>query len=148
MKLLSLAVVFLSIPALSFSATRSACYVADTAVPAQIESILCLEDISESVKTNILDVKSSDGSFPAEMTVTSLSRHNEERYVFTIEGLIHDEWNSGCSDGVSANAIIKGRNNYGVVDVRALDITVEITTTNDTCHSQGSTETVHYTLVK
>jgi hypothetical protein len=148
MKFLSLAVVLISLPVMSFAATRSACYKADKAVPNEIESILCLENISDSVKADIFSVISSDGSFPAEMNVTSITRHNEERFAFTIEGLIHDEWNSGCSDGVSANAIIKGKDDYGFVDVRALDITVEITTTNDTCHSEGTTETVHYTLVK
>lgn len=144
MKSLSIAVVLFSLPVISFAA----CYKADTAVPSQIESVLCLENITESIKANTLEVISADGSFPAELTITSFSRHNEERYAFTIEGLIHDEWNSGCSDGVSANAIIKGKNNYGVVDVKALDISVEITTTNDTCHSQGWAETVHYSLVK
>lgn len=144
MKLLSLTAIVLALPLSSFAA-RSVCYVADSTVPTRIERILCLESVS--AQGNTLSVVSADGSFPFPVKVTSVVQ-NENKSVFTAAGYIHDEWNSGCGAGVSAVAVIKGTQENGLISADALDINVEITTTNDTCHNPGSSEVVHYSVVK
>lgn len=142
MKLNSLfALIFLA-PALSFGNT---CFVAASNVPHEVPKHLCLEKLVESDNDELLAIN-GNAYFPAILKITETSRHNEERLNFTATAELYNVWNSGCGDGLVATLKVKGQIAYGQIHTDDLKVTVDIESTNDTCHSTPSLETVLYPL--
>lgn len=143
MKLFAL---LLAMPVIAFGGTT--CYKADAVTPYGVPSVLCLESIIDGTTYNQLDVTSANGSFPAALTITDRSYHNENRFTFKSEAVLVNIWESGCGDGIFAKVNVKGQLAYGEIDATALTVTVDTETTNDTCHSQPWSESINYSLVK
>lgn len=133
------------LPVMSFAST---CYEAESATPFGVPEKLCLNSITETPYDRLLKVESADGSFPALLNVDSYSRHNEDRLRFQASATLIDIYESGCGSAIKAKLIVKGEFTTGDVHTDYLDITVDAETTNDTCHSRPSKETITYKLVK
>ncbi len=96
-----------------------------------------------------LVIEARYGNLRGEFKITSTSRHNEDRVSFTAQKTIINKWESGCGAGEVAVITIKGEDNAALgVYVQGLDISVEYTTTTDTCHVAAVTKTINYKLAQ
>lgn len=130
-----------AMPVIAFGGT---CYQATSAVPASVPATFCVDSIEETYTPYILSAKSSNGSFPAELKIIESSRHNEDRVRFTAAAFVAKEWDSACGDGFSALLKVQGEIAYGEIATNDLALTVEVKTTNDTCHSKPDLEVISY----
>lgn len=147
MKLKTIVAIMFTVPAIAFGGTS--CYEATSATPASVPSRLCLESIQEShVGDGLLEVESSDGSFPSLLKITSTSRHNEDRVNFRAQATFADIWESGCGNGFNATLIVDGEFTIGTIEPSYLTLSVDTISTNDTCHSRPQLEKIKYVLVK
>lgn len=128
-----------AMPVIAFGGT---CYQATSAVPASVPGIFCVDSIEETYTPYILSTKGP--SFPAELKIIETSRHNEDRLRFTAATFVAKEWDSACGDGFSALLKVKGEIAYGEISPNYLDLSVEIKTTNDTCHSKPDVQVIEY----
>lgn len=145
MKLKTIIAIMFTVPAIAFGGTSY--YEATSATPASAPLSLCLESIQEShVGDGLLEVESSDGSFPSILKITSTSRHNEDRVNFTAQATFVDVWESGCGNVFNATLIVEGEFTTGIIEPNYLRLSVNTTSTNDTCHSRPQLEKIKYVL--
>ncbi len=147
MKNLLVLAAFLTLPIVSFADTTF-CYKAQSAVPAGVSKVLCLENIYSSSLSDILGVESTDKSFPSTLFVTSSIYHTEDRIIFNAEKVLVNVWQGGCGEGLTAKLKVKGNLDIGYISAEALDISMDIEETNDTCHSRPQLSSVKYLLVE
>lgn len=137
----------IAVPVISFAQVNTqVCYEA-TSPSAQAPKELCLVSIAESAQTSKLEVVSGDINMPEKLSVTSISRHNEDRYAFKATAPIAQEFDNSCGEAFSTTLNVEGKSEYGSISRDALKISVELWTTNDHCHNtDGWTETIQYKL--
>lgn len=130
-----------AMPVIAFGGT---CYQATSAVPASVPGIFCVDSIEQTYTPYILKASGPNNSFPTELKIIETSRHNEDRLNFTAAAFVAKEWDSACGDGFSALLKVKSEIAYGEISPNDLDLSVEIKTTNDTCHSKPDVEIISY----
>jgi hypothetical protein len=147
MSLKSALAFLLVLPAIAFGqVNKQVCYEATSSGYGKIPKELCLISIQEVGMDNTLEIFSADINMPEKLKITSLSRHNEDRLNFKAEGLMAEESEGTCSESHSTTLKVEGQINSGYVAPEALNVSVELWTTNDNCHSSGQTETFEYKL--
>lgn len=145
-----LMLIVLSLPLIAVAGpedhTPGAIYKTSASVPYYLMSfVFDSAEVSNDGENLVVDARY--GNLRGDFKIVSLSRHNEERVNFIAEKVIINKWESGCGKGEFAKITISGEEGLSTgVDVKYLDISVEYTTTNDTCHSQPQTETIKYAL--
>lgn len=136
-----------AVPVISFAQVNTqACYEATSPTYGQAPKELCLVSIAESGEASKLAVVSGDINMPEKLSVTSISRHNEDRYAFKATAEIAENYESSCGDAFKTTLFVEGKSDYGYISRDALTVSVELWSTNDACHSDGLTETIQYKL--
>lgn len=155
MNLKTLIVIALSVPFIASAGTT--CFKTNSPIVRYLPNkyylpaTICLEDIAESNAVNALSIESADGSLPKQVTVTELSRHNEDRYAFVAEKALVDidySANGACGEIEKAVLRIEGQSNYNKIAASDLKISLEVVAIRDTCHSPEITRSATYELVK
>ena len=136
-----------AVPVISFAQVNTqVCYEATSSTYGQAPKELSLVSIAEAGQASKLEVVSGDINMPEILSVTSISRHNEDRYAFTATAPIAEEFGNSCSEAFITTLNVEGKSEYGTINRDALTISVELWSTNDHCHNSGSTETIQYKL--
>ena len=152
MKRLLVLILVLTLPMIAIAGpedhTPAAVYKTSANVPYYLMSFV-FDTANVSNDGENLELDARYGSLRGQFKIVSSSRHNEERVRFTAEKVFINKWESGCGEGEVAKIIIQGEDHASFgVDVTGLSITVEYTTTNDTCHSRPVTEVLKYELAQ
>lgn len=141
-----------SLVALTFSAfaQETVCYKAKAQVPAEVPAVLCLESIYEGTQVNVINVDSKNQTLPFNLTVTDIRRHNEERYKFSAEYeyVNFEDRGQHCGEAREVKLVISGRNDYGKIDPKALEVVVENNVNRDPCNLATYYKTIKYEIVK
>jgi hypothetical protein len=138
----------LALPSLSFASGATVCYQATQRVPSEVPTLLCLESIHESAQAKTLEIESQNASMPKTVTITTFSRHNEERYSFAAESLIvNEDASSYCSRTLQATLKIAGKSNYGTIDPASLAVSVEVAYNPDVCNVSTFVDLIPYSRV-
>lgn len=124
---------------------RPTCFQAVEAVPAKVPALLCLETFAYYGGDQLFI---TGGNLEGDYKITHNSRHNEDRLNIKAQKNLFNDWESICGDGDSAEIVIAATEYYGNIDIQALDISVEYSHTNDTCHSIPQDTTIKYQFVR
>ncbi len=144
-------IIFLATILISSSAFATSCYEAQLSTPAGIQNRFCFDSVQiKSLQQGsqlIIHGQDIQGTFAtSEMPVAA------HPIVLQLKTKINlfSQWDSGCGSGETADLIISAYSNEGESTevVGALNISVETSTTNDTCHSPPQKETIHFHLMK
>jgi hypothetical protein len=74
-----------------------------------------------------------------------LTRRTEDEFLFTASNRILDNWDAGCMRGERQEIMISGRaDNDGNSEAWSLTVSLDVTTTKDTCHAPEQTVTYKY----
>ena len=141
MKLKSAIAILFAVPVVAFGGT---CYKATARVPRGVPAVLCLEKLVETNTGDELLVINGNDGFPPVLTITELSRHNEDRVNFTAKNVMQDTWEAGCGEGLLTTLTIKGEIVLGEINPAQLNVSVEAQRTHDTCHSPTRIEVINY----
>jgi hypothetical protein len=121
-------------------------YHATSAVPYYLSSLV-FDSIQLSADESHLVLEARYGNLSGEFKVIETVRHNEDKVRFIAEKIIINKWSSDCSTGEMAKVTIEGMNEAGNgMSAKHLKISVEYTTTPDTCHTRPQVQTIHYEL--
>jgi hypothetical protein len=152
MKKLFILIISLVLPLIAIAGpedyTPGAVYISTSPAPYYLSSFT-FDSAKISVDSNVLVLEARYGNLIGNFKIISTSRHNEDRVSFTAKKTIINKWESGCGNGEIATVTIKGEENISSgVDVRGLEISVEYTTANDTCHSRAESQVLNYKLAE
>lgn len=146
-KLALAAASLLAMPLIASASESTVCYQATKRVPKAVPSILCLDGIHESALQNVLQIDSRDGSMPESTKITRLSRQNEDRYSFSAEASLVDDWQSYCGHGLKAYLNIEGESETGSIRADRLNVSVSVMESNDVCHFEPPYEMIPYVMI-
>jgi hypothetical protein len=134
----------MALPLLASAGEHTVCYQATKRVPKAIPSVFCLDGIYESALQDVLQIDSRDGSLPRSVKITRLSRHNEDRYSFSAEATLANDWKYYCGHGLKADLNIEGYSETGFIRADDLRISVSVMESKDVCHFEPPYETIFY----
>jgi len=117
-------------------------------IPPAMPSTVCLENLLIDPRTQAITVESYfQPSLFESMKVTKFSRTDADIYSFEASGILSEYWNSGCSDGELVRLTLKGQvDSLGIGSPSQLQVSVDVESTRDTCHSEPQSETFVYLL--
>lgn len=112
--------------------------VAGEYVPNTIPKSVCIEKVTvDTDKSQIYIESYFQQNLFNGMKLFSLVRKNEDFYNFYGNNTLFNKWDTGCGDGETVELKVMGLvDNYGAVDVSALNVQALRVFSNDTCHSQ------------
>lgn len=121
------------------------CYSASEYISSAIPQELCLETISYQNEDKLF---LSGYNLDGEYKIVQKDFFKEDVIHFIARKNIIDRYVSGCGDAEHADIFVEAVEYHGNIDVRSLNISIDYSYTNDTCHSQPQKKTLHYNLVK
>lgn len=150
---MKMSLIALSLVLTGLTANAKSCFVPEKTVYTKLPQVICVDSVALIDETSTAVVLSTDSvpTTASEGKIQSLSRHNEEVLNFATSVSLIESYDAGCFAGESVQVVLKGssRSSHSpAVDTSALNVSVVYTATNDTCHSEPSTEVFQYKLVK
>jgi hypothetical protein len=139
----------LSILPLSFMA-KASCYQASVDVPNSIPKIYCLDSVLLVGLNTSLVTFGSNSNVPAHLDIKSITYSNEDTIHFTAETIILNNRIGTCEESEFATLTLNGTSVIGQnpeIQPKELKLTVDYTSTHDTCHSHPQSQTIHYNLL-
>lgn len=109
---------------------------------------VCLEDIRLDLSENKINIYSYfQSELFKNLTLINLQQHKENRYDFSAQSLILENYDSGCGEGEKVTLLIEGQaDGYGISSAERINVSVEREYLHDVCHSFPQVETYRYQL--
>lgn len=154
MKFFAIAFVSLFLPLSAFSYT-GAIYKATSAAPPEFQTL-----VVDWVSTNIaeehsrrgteLELGSPNAHIAGQYEVLSVERNWKiEADIFIGEKVLVSKWDAGCGEGYEVKARVVAKQPYLTAPMQNdLKITLTVSETNDTCHSNPSVQHIEYKLIQ
>lgn len=142
MKFLSL---LLLLPTLAYGQT---CFKADSAVPHEVPEVLCLDSLEETTSYKTINAKSDDLNFPKVLTETNRIYHNEDKQRVFAKATLVNKLEQFCSYEIKAELeVFSWYYSYQGFLMDTVELKVNISETNDNCHSKPDVYTVKYSRI-
>lgn len=101
--------------------------------------------LSDDEKTVLLEGRYT--GFSGDYQVVDSSRHNEDIVTYIAKKEIFNRKQQGCALSEKAVATVRARNHISFgMSARDLEISVEYTSTQDSCHAAPTTQVIQYEL--
>ncbi|MGZ5278731.1 MAG: hypothetical protein ACXWC9_02240 [Pseudobdellovibrionaceae bacterium] len=115
-------------------------------VPAKVPYEVCLESLLINPRTEAVTIESYfQPELFKDLKVTSLTRTDADVYAFEASSILSEVWNSSCGDGELVRLKLKGQvDSLGNGSPSKLQVSVEVESTPDVCHSEPQLETFGY----
>ncbi|MFZ3230082.1 MAG: hypothetical protein WA160_07750 [Pseudobdellovibrio sp.] len=147
---MKLSILVFAIVLSSISSFARSCYVAKQTVYTNLPKVICLDSLNLNQNDGSVFLTTDlNAATMQTLKTTSYSRHTEDVIGFIATLSLISSWNGGCFQGESADIIIGGKidSRYAPeVNTDDLSVTLVYQSTNDTCHSEATTETFEYLL--
>lgn len=142
MKFLSL---LLLLPTFAYGQT---CFKADSAVPADVPEVLCLDHLEETSTFKLIKVSSKDANFPKELQEMYRVFHNEDKQKVYATGNLVNKLEQMCSYYIKADVeVFSWYYSYQGYLMDTVELKVNISETYDNCHSKAEVYTVNYSKI-
>lgn len=116
--------------------------------PLEVPRQVCLESLTvDTANQKISAYSYFQQDLYRNLKLESTVRKNEDWVHFSASSVFIDVWDSGCGYGDVFQLKINGLVNYNdQVSLSQLEVSVHVTSTNDTCHSVPRTTVYNYIL--
>lgn len=127
-----------------FFASASTCFVADRAVPAELPTSFCVTSIHEEMRDDLVMKSISKIDLPKDLKIIDKVMTREDRFKFIAKATLVDHLEQMCGYQIRATLFVKGRSSQDMIATDELEISAQVSETNDNCHSDDEVYTVNY----
>lgn len=128
--------------------TPGAVYAATSVVPYYLQELV-FDSANLSADESTLILTARYGNFGHTLQVIELNPYKDGMLQLTAQKEILNRWSKNCGEGERATATVRAvANAYMVIDPKRLEITVEYSTTTNTCGGAITKQTIHYELAE